>query len=200
MKPRFRTREAMLLYLVVLACLSVLFLVGLELGRGRVGSGSVAQASRNSESPTRSDAPQDDSVAVFQNLTPEASTPSSLPESAQGTVSPDPTKPVPSDSSTKIEGAAKAPSGTTPSSSAAPSPNPRYTIQVAAHTNEEDARQTLLRLEAKGFAARIQPPTPALGDRFYRVWVGEFDTPEQARAEEARVKAAGFLTYVRKTE
>ncbi len=58
----------------------------------------------------------------------------------------------------------------------------------------------MLRLEAKGFSARIQPPTPELGDRFYRVWVGEFDTIEEARAKEAEVKSAGFLTYVRKTE
>lgn len=72
-----------------------------------------------------------------------------------------------------------------------------YTIQAGAHTTREEARQVQIRLEAAGFDARIQPPSgPA--DRYFRVWVGEFSSIDESEALEAKLKSAGFHTYVRR--
>lgn len=202
MKPRFRPREAFLLYAILLACVAVLFMVGLELGRDRMLAGTTTPdraAAESEDSPRAGQGP----VEVFGDLS-----------SKEGTTSPDEA----ATSSTEPEAAATelaAASGTSvtretptaepvepagsPSREAEKQGVADYTIQVAAHSSREEAQQTLIRLEAKGFEARIQPPTEQLGDHYYRVWVGAFDSIEQARTRETELKAAGFLTYIRKT-
>lgn len=199
MRPRFRPREALLLYLVLLACVAGLFLVGLELGRNRLIAGRTVSNRASAENPAQSQGAGNGPVEVFENLSASSSPPST--ESPAPSTSSDAPSDRPSAEST---GGVNAPKQPKPEQ-AAPKPESQeggahYTIQVAAHSSKQEAQQTVLRLEAKGFGARIQPPTPDLGDHFYRVWVGEFDTIEEARAKEAEVKSAGFLTYVRKTE
>lgn len=232
MRPRFRPREALFLYLVLLACVAVLFLVGLELGRDNMLAGNrepdEAEAAQVSD---RAAATGSGPVEVFDNLSPSSEPTRSAPiEPTSSTSSDDSAVAASSD-----EGRSDTPSGKTPTqeepdrvaaepaakekvetrsegTDAEPEATPapaetaesgknatQYTIQVAAHSSEQEARQTLLRLQAKGFDARIQPPTAALGDRYYRVWVGTFDSQEEARAKESELKSAGFLTYIRKT-
>jgi cell division protein FtsN len=201
MKPRFRPREALVLYLVLLVCVAVLFLVGLELGRDRMTAAS-AQPRESVPTPSGSSAdPGEGSVEVYGNLAartpstsepaPSAETPAEVPQVIRASDGQTP-KPV-SEPSEPQE--SPPPVKTEPKGHSA-----GYTIQVAAHSSRQEAEQTLLRLEAKGFTGRIQAPKAGTGDRFYRVWVGEFETLEQARVQEAEVKAAGFLTYVRKIE
>lgn len=76
-----------------------------------------------------------------------------------------------------------------------PAPFEIYTIQVAAVRREQDARQILLRLEAKGYAARLQPPR---ADPYYRVLVGEFATQGEAQEIQSRLRDDGFSTFLKK--
>jgi cell division septation protein DedD len=75
-----------------------------------------------------------------------------------------------------------------------------YTVQVGALSKQEEANQVLLRLQAKGFEGRIRGPQPSDVDRYFRVWVGEFPTMQEARSLEAQLKEKGFPTYVKKTD
>ncbi len=222
MKPRFRPREAFLLYAILLACVAVLFMVGLELGRDRMLAEATTPdraAAESEDAPRAGQGP----VEVFGNLSStegttqpdEAAILSTEPdEAASSSTEPDEAATL----STERETAAREPDAATGTSVTRETPTAKpvepagspsreaeepggadYTIQVAAHSSREEAQQTLIRLEAKGFEARIQPPTAQLGDHYYRVWVGEFDSIEHARTRETELKAAGFLTYIRKT-
>ncbi len=71
-----------------------------------------------------------------------------------------------------------------------------YTVQVGAFTREVDARQILVRLEAKGHSAVVRNSTAE--DPVYRVWVGEFKTPQQAAEKNELLRQEGFSTYIRK--
>ncbi len=71
-----------------------------------------------------------------------------------------------------------------------------YTVQVGAFTLEVDARQTLVRLEAKGHSANVRNSTGE--DPYYRVWVGQFKTPQQAAETNELLRQEGFSTYIRK--
>jgi cell division septation protein DedD len=74
-----------------------------------------------------------------------------------------------------------------------------YTIQVGALSREEDARQILIRLEAKNYVGRIQRPQGS-NDPYYRVLVEEFSTLEKTRQMKARLKEDGFPTFIKKFE
>jgi cell division septation protein DedD len=76
-------------------------------------------------------------------------------------------------------------------------PSDVYTVQVGALTVEEDASRMLLRLTAKGYSAQLR--TPSAEDHYYRIWVGRFETAEQAREMERVLREDGFLTYLKKT-
>jgi len=75
-----------------------------------------------------------------------------------------------------------------------PSPLGPYTIQVGALTREADARQLLVRLEAKGHSAMVRNSTSE--HPYYRVWVGQFDTPQQAAETNELLRQEGFSTYI----
>jgi cell division septation protein DedD len=76
----------------------------------------------------------------------------------------------------------------------------KYTIQVAAHSTEDEAQQMLIRLRANNFGGRIQRPDVTRGDDYYRVWIGEFASTEEARSLVTELKAQGFHTYIRKID
>lgn len=78
-----------------------------------------------------------------------------------------------------------------------PAPTEIYAIQVIATISEQEARQTLLRLEAKQFSSRLVEPA-AGKDRYYRVLVGEFAVMVEAQEMEARLRESGFPTFIRK--
>ena len=77
-----------------------------------------------------------------------------------------------------------------------PSPLSAYTIQVGAFTREVDARQLLVRLEAKGHSAMVRNSTGE--DPYNHVWVGQFKTPQQAAETNELLRQEGFSTYIRK--
>lgn len=75
-----------------------------------------------------------------------------------------------------------------------------YTIQIGAHSTEEEARELLIKLQARDFHGRIRSPLASERPKYFRVWVGEFDSMQEALALETRLKEAGFYTYVRRVE
>jgi len=74
------------------------------------------------------------------------------------------------------------------------------TIQVAAHSTREEAEQHLIRLSAKGFEGRIRTPDTSKGDKYFRVWVGEFSTNDEAESFAAQLQEEGFHTYIRRIQ
>lgn len=72
---------------------------------------------------------------------------------------------------------------------------PRIHLQVAAVSQEPEARRLAKKLEDLGFPAVIRPPE---GDGLYRVQVGPFDSTELADAAARRLQAQGFTDIVRR--
>lgn len=118
------------------------------------------------------------------------------------------------DSTESIAGSGTSPTGTqagqttsdpsvsTPAPTPAPSGAPRrvyWTVQVGALDTAEEAKQVIIRLEARGYSARLVEPREGVKD-FYRVWVGEFEDGPAARNFEEKLKADGFHTYPKKVE
>jgi cell division septation protein DedD len=199
MKPRFTSREAIFLYIIVCALFVGFYLLGLSLGRAPLPAESRVEAvggeerglvreARDTRPPTR---PVESFVET--SAPPPQATSAEEREALEEVIVDEP----------PILEAAEPPPVSAPAATiepAVPSEAGLFTIQVAALSTLREAQQALIRLEANNFDARIQPPTAALGDRFYRVWVGQFQSIEEARDLEGRLKAAGFLTYVRKLE
>jgi cell division protein FtsN len=73
-----------------------------------------------------------------------------------------------------------------------------YTVQVAALRSVAEARSEVKRLLSKGYDARVVEP--GLRGRYFKVWVGEFQSEEEIKETETELREAGFSTYVRKTD
>ena len=71
----------------------------------------------------------------------------------------------------------------------------RFTVQIAALEREAEARRKLTRLRTRGYLAKIRRPGP--NDRFFRVWVGDFPTRQQADRLAHQLYQDGFPTVVR---
>ncbi len=64
---------------------------------------------------------------------------------------------------------------------AAPAPKPRFTLQVAALHNSEEARDLVAKLRAKGYPAYQITGTAAAKGTLYRVRFGQFQSLQEAR-------------------
>lgn len=85
-------------------------------------------------------------------------------------------------------------------SSGGPEKRGEYTIQVAAHSTLKEAEQLLIRLRAKSFEGRIREPDRSSGDKYFRVWVGDFASSSEAETYANQLKEEGFHTYIRRTQ
>lgn len=81
-----------------------------------------------------------------------------------------------------------------PASAAASTAAPIY-LQVAAVTQESEAKALAQRLRELGFPSVIRPPRD---DRFFRVQVGPFQSSELADAAQRRLEAQGYRDIVRR--
>lgn len=90
--------------------------------------------------------------------------------------------------------AEKPPAQPKQAAAAASPPQPIY-WQVAAVTQEPDAKRLAQELQKLGFPVVIRPPRR---DRFYRVQVGPFENAELAAAAERRLKAQGFREIIKR--
>ncbi|WP_419163300.1 SPOR domain-containing protein [Candidatus Palauibacter sp.] len=68
---------------------------------------------------------------------------------------------------------------------------PRFTVQVAALSRAETAREMRSRLEVDGFPARVVED-----DALHRVRVGRFASPEAARGLQRRLHDAGYAADI----
>ncbi|GAB4247156.1 MAG: hypothetical protein Kow00109_23240 [Acidobacteriota bacterium] len=204
-------RRSIVLYAVILVAVAVAFFAGLELGRqGAAPPETPPDESSLGRRPVAPSAAQ---------VLPADEGESNPPLTSRGPASEaeDSSAPAPR---VEITGGGLAVSGPPPAASSSrpatqlPAQTPQgarteevasrvalpYTIQVAAHSSEKEAQATLTRLQAKNFAGRIRAPRPGDRDQFYRVWVGQFASPEAARAMEKQLKDAGFPTFVRRID
>jgi cell division septation protein DedD len=179
MRPRLSFREAVNVYVLVLVFGAALYLIGLFVGKsyqvGRLNDAEIAEASMK---PVEDLSTQmefyeqlsDGPAAKRSETPPPRNDESDVPAKASETET------------------AAAPAGV------------GYTIQIGAHSTEEEARQLLMRLESKDFSGQINRPSGSEEPKYFRVWVGEFVSMEAAQPVEARLKAAGFYTYIRRVE
>ena len=71
----------------------------------------------------------------------------------------------------------------------------RFTVQIAAMEREAEAQKELTRVRSRGYSAELRRPGP--NDRFFRVWVGDFPTRQQADHLANQLYKDGFPTFVR---
>ncbi len=179
MRPRLSFGEAVNVYVLVLAFGAALYMIGLFVGKsyqaGTLSDGDIAEASMK---PVEDLSTQ---MEFYEQLSdrPVARPPETQPS---GGDEPDVTA-----ESLEVE-TANAPAGVV------------YTIQIGAHSTEEEARQLLMKLEARNFSGQIRSPRGSEQPRYFRVWVGEFASIEEGHPVEAQLKKAGFYTYIRRVE
>ncbi len=66
-----------------------------------------------------------------------------------------------------------------------------YTVQVGSYKNRQNADKRIQELRLKGYEGRIVEAL-VMENIYYRVWVGEFETAEQAKAFAAKLDSAGI--------
>lgn len=218
MRFRFSFGQAAAMYVTVLGLLLVVFIAALI-------SGTAFLQDQAQDEPGRETEPEK-TPPVISTLPPETELPAApSPRAAAG---PDQAREVPPAGSESEQGPANPGGDTTPDDAGAmfqsPSRQQRqeapppsawmqepeplsqpvppaagsFTIQVAAHSTQQEASQTLSRLQISGFSGSIRQPRPGDPDRLIRVWVGSFPSIEAARPMERQLKDAGFQTYIRR--
>lgn len=192
MRASFEPREAFYLYFIILGFLIGFFVIGLYLGKGFfVEANQQSELTEEMTSDSESVEDLSSELEFYDNL----STPvdiggeSDPPTESPGRVNSGESEDSPPAQDNRGDAAPE---------QDLPIGRGNYTIQVAAFSTEAEAEQTRLRLEAKDFPASILRPGEVPGDPFYRVWVGRYQSLEEAQAAELKLKDAGFSTYVRK--
>ena len=162
-------------FAVVLLC-AIFFTFGFVLGRNQVPATNEVKPAAQKPAPAEAATPEAKDLSFYDRV--EGKPPSdTLPR-------PQPTAPA--------VAAQPKPAQTTPAP--ARPVEPIY-LQVAALSQEADAKRLGQELEKLGFPAVIRPPRE---DRFYRVQVGPFDTADLADAAQRRLEAQGFRQIVRR--
>jgi cell division septation protein DedD len=181
-KRRLNPQESITLYGVLVGFIFIFYILGLFIGKNQ-----FVEARANDASLPLSETP-------VENLEPDVEP--ELDFYQRVTVPDDPEESRPS------EEVAPVPEQATREKTSAPVEEPKastveaYTVQVGAFTRKVDARQILVRLEAKGHFAVVRNSTAE--DPVFRVWVGEFKTPQQAAEKNELLRQEGFSTYIRK--
>lgn len=179
MRPRLSFGEAVNVYVLVLAFGAALYLIGLFVGKSyqveRLNDAEIAEASMK---PVEDLSTQ---MEFYEQLSdgPAAKRLKTQPSGSE-----------------ESDVAEKPPEVETATASAGVG----YTIQIGAHSTEEEARQLLMKLEAKDFSGQIRRPSGSEEPKYFRVWVGEFASMEAAQPVETQLKDAGFHTYIRRVE
>ena len=180
MKGKLNPRDTMRLYGVVLGVLFLFYLLGLFLGRNQFVEARPKEASvPMAGTPLEDIEPELD---FYQRLMGPSATGSDSPVSEN-------------ESSAAPPVLEEIPTTTGPSATLR---FDVYTVQVGAFTAEVDARQILIRLEAKGYASALMSPSDS--DPYYRVSIGEFVTDQEAMGMEERLRKDGFLTYIKRIQ
>lgn len=67
-----------------------------------------------------------------------------------------------------------------------------FSVQVAAYRERKQAESMIKKLKAKGHAAFLGPNHVTSRGKVYRVWVGKFESREQAQKEIAKLHSDAF--------
>ncbi len=177
---RLSPQRTFTLYLLVVSFVFVSFILGLLIGTGSIQRGQLIPAESSYK-------PAED-LETQLNFYDELSKPVREEEYREPAL-PSPEVPKSRPEAQVVEG---------PESPAERSSEKTHTIQVAALSNREEAEQLLIRLNAKGFEGQVREPESGTGDVYFRVWVGEFTSPEEAESYAAQLKEEGFHTYIRR--
>lgn len=169
-------------FAVVLLC-AVFFTLGFVLGRDQASGPKTTAAVPAKTSPAApAQQPAPDDLSFYQRVEgkqpPESLAASQPPQQQAGKAPAE--KPVGPGAATR------------PSAAAATAP---IYLQVAAVSNEADAKRLADELWKLGFPAVVRAPA---GDRFYRVLAGPFDSSELATAAQRRLEAHGFRDIIRR--
>lgn len=194
MKRRFQPREALLLYATAFGCALGFFLLGVYAGRSFFPAAPPVTALP--VDPARGESAKAD-LNFYKDLVPPDAD-KTRPDEPGQPAGPATGAAVPEGSPSAATPSGDAPAGGAPAektTGAAPSPRRFVTVQVGALSTMGEARQMMIRLEAKGYLGRLVEPAEP-GD-FFRVWVGEFDSEAEARGLEERLKSDDFPTYVK---
>jgi cell division protein FtsN len=169
-------RHLLGIFVAVVVLCSIFFTLGFILGRNQAASLRTASPpTAPPPSGTKAAEPQPRDLTFYDRV--EGAKPAEkLPA----------TEPAP--------GPATAPLTPAPAAQAQPSAEPIY-LQVAAVSQEPDARRLAAELHKLGFDAEVRPPKE---DRFYRVLVGPLENDELAAAARRRLEAHGFKDIVRR--
>jgi len=171
----------MTLYGVLVGFIFIFYLLGLFIGKNQ-----FVEASTNDTSLPLSETPVQDLKPELMDFHQRVTVPAEDAEEENGPF--EEVSPVSEEISREETAATVADSK--------PSPLSAYTIQVGALSREVDARQLLVRLEAKGHSAIVRNSTSE--HPYYRVWVGQFKTPQQAAEMNELLRQEGFSTYITK--
>ncbi len=159
-------------FAVVLLC-ALFFTLGFVLGRNQAAS-RAAKASPPEEAPAEPPAPAADDLSFYERVEGKEP-PESLAKPSEKVAA-------------KPEEAKKAGAAAPAKATAPPASSPVH-LQVAALTQEDDARRLADELRKLGFPVVLLTPKE---DRFYRVQVGPFETTELAEQAMRRLRAQGF--------
>lgn len=185
MAARLNPKETAWLYGVIFSCSLVFFLLGVFVGkRYFAGVQEVVEALPGESSSVEDVKPQLDFYEELMTPAGDAQTAEDTAEPPHVTIT------VPAEDPS-------GPSPDRPQERAADSTF--YTVQVAALKSADDAQRVVLRLETKGYSARIVQPQPD-DNEYYRVWVGEAETRELASQLESQLKQDRFHTFVKKVQ
>ncbi len=157
-------------FAVVLLC-AVFFTLGFVLARNQAASLRAAPAPAPTASGPQAAQPQPRDLTFYDRV--------------EGS------KPKESIPATQPPAQAAAPPAAPP---AKPSAQPIY-LQVAAMSQEADAKRMAAELQKLGFDSEVRPPKE---DRLYRVLVGPLESDEMAAAARRRLEAHGFKDVVRR--
>ena len=158
-------------FAVVLLC-AVFFTLGFVLGRNQ--SASLRAAPAPAPAGPQAAQPQPRDLTFYDRVEgskPKESIPAAQTPAAQAAPVPPPSAP--------------------PTQSSA---QPIY-LQVAAMSQEADAKRMAAELQKLGFDSEVRPPKD---DRLYRVLVGPLENDELAAAARRRLEAHGFKDVVRR--
>ncbi len=203
MADRFAPKEAIGLYSVVLGGSLVFFVLGVYVGKQFRSPSFLPPDPIAAE--TGGETPE---LELYETLVPQD--PATAPETQAEEATPIDSKPdqesAPPEPRTEPATTParpdRAPARSDPPAAASPDtrqptplPASYFTVQVAALASREEASQIVLRLEANDYPSQVVQPE--LGNRFFRVWVGEAMTRAEADRLAARLRGDGFHTYVK---
>lgn len=193
-------------FLFMIAC-GVFFLIGFMEGKRQgqraraeqspAAAPAAAPQAKEERGAVAEPAPQVvDDAAIRSRLewygkVSEPGTPADRPSQSQAAAQEAPVHKAPSDTAQ----ARRVPPAPTKSEVAAETAGLKYSVQVGAFRQVDQAESRASALKAKGYSCTVIPPGPA--NELYLVLVGEFGSRAEAVAMQLRLKKDGFSSFIK---